>query len=1089
MADSKTSKTKKMSKSSLSNNQGNAIALLAVVFCFVLSGFAALLYQTAWLRQFSLVFGTSEIAVATVLAAYMAGLAAGAAIAGQYSSRIKRPVLVYGLLEMGIALSALSVPFLLFIARNFYTTFLGDQPNPPHGNEIGQTLFYLLTTFMVLALPTGFMGATLPLLTRHAVRNNDHLGPRVALLYGSNTLGAVIGTVVAAFILLPTFGLNGTILVGVSINAAVFVIASFLATRSKFNYELTQKDTQKPLGFYKQCVQPLFNPKLTAKTKLKNVFYSNDSWILPLILLSGSLSFVYEILWTRMLSHVLGGSIYAFATMLAAFLSGIAIGGGLSGKIGITRERAIIAFSFSQILVAILSIAVYRWMVPLIPSDSGNYQLALYASLVMLPATIFIGATLPLAIRVLAKTEKQVMPSTAITYTWNTVGAIIGAIFAGFYLIPNLGFEGTIRIAIICNFGLALWGFSTLSKPKLIYLGATGMLLVSAILFYNPSRPISVISSTGFIFDYLREPQEIYYGVGRSSTVLLVEEDGYYYLRTNGLPEASIAAKGSPPFQDPEKWLTALSVVARPQTTDMLVVGFGGGVALEGVPSSVERIDVIEIEPEVIEANRRLKGARNIDPLEDHRFNVIINDARNALRLTNKTYDAIISQPSHPWTAGASHLFTKEFIADAKTHLNNDGVFVQWMNSEFINEQLLRTLAATLLAEFENVRLYQPAAQVLIFLASDESLDLERHLISSGQPLTTDVMHYSRLGMNSVEDFIAALSMDEAGIRAFSHSAPLTTDNYNLMATHSNARANGLLLPELAQLMKPYDPLLQVDSWIHTDLRFEIDYGYLGRQILQLGQYERLESLIQTITDVSNQLELQGILYESSSDIELANQMYLRAIDANPRNIQARYNFVKNWLGIIGTEDIPEDIQRAADEITGSARAVIEGWAYSQNQDWQSLAGLDAELARTEITDAWYPESSQLRAGWRTMVSEDETNYAFNALRLLERAIVLEPDQRLHWLRMISAAKLDDDHKVLESARYITTLLSNNLTDSEEEEYNLSIQDLLLMRQNLLSIADILRSGLQIEEEERTSQLLARVNEIIDNIDEYPITN
>ena len=123
------------------------------------------------------------------------------------------------------------------------------------------------------------------------------------------------------------------------------------------------------------------------------------------------------------------------------------------------------------------------------------------------------------------------------------------------------------------------------------------------------------------------------------------------------------------------------------------------------------------------------------------------------------------------------------------------------------------------------------------------------------------------------------------------------------------------------------------------------------------------------------------------------------------------------------------------------------------------------------------------------MVSEDETNYAFNALRLLERAIVLEPDQRLHWLRMISAAKLDDDHKVLESARYITTLLSNNLTDSEEEEYNLSIQDLLLMRQNLLSIADILRSGLQIEEEERTSQLLARVNEIIDNIDEYPITN
>ena len=201
--------------------QQDTLTLLAVIACFVMSGFAALLYQTAWLRQFSLTFGTSDIAIATVLAAYMGGLALGAMIAGRYASRVKNPVLVYGLLEMGIALSALAVPLLLLMARNLYVYVLGDQPSPPDGNTIGQPIFYLLTGFVVLALPTGFMGATLPLLTRHAVQNDKELGPRIALLYATNTGGAVIGTLVAAFILLPRLGLNGTVWAGVAVNAAV----------------------------------------------------------------------------------------------------------------------------------------------------------------------------------------------------------------------------------------------------------------------------------------------------------------------------------------------------------------------------------------------------------------------------------------------------------------------------------------------------------------------------------------------------------------------------------------------------------------------------------------------------------------------------------------------------------------------------------------------------------------------------------------------------------------------------------------------------------------------------------------------------
>lgn len=185
--------------------------LVGVVSCFVLSGFAALVYQTAWMRQFSLVFGTSELAVAAVLAAYMGGLALGAGIAARYVHRVTRPVLFYGTLEAGIAIAALSVPLLLSLLNGLYIAVFGGQPEPVDASGLGQSIFYVATAFIVLAIPTAFMGATLPLLTKYVVRSEEQIGPRVGLLYATNTVGAVGGTVVAGFVLLPALGLAGTV--------------------------------------------------------------------------------------------------------------------------------------------------------------------------------------------------------------------------------------------------------------------------------------------------------------------------------------------------------------------------------------------------------------------------------------------------------------------------------------------------------------------------------------------------------------------------------------------------------------------------------------------------------------------------------------------------------------------------------------------------------------------------------------------------------------------------------------------------------------------------------------------------------------
>ena len=1059
-----------------------------VVACFFLSGLAALLYQTAWLRQFSLVFGTSELAVATVLAAYMGGLALGSALAGRYAGRVTRPILVYGLLEAGIALSALAVPLLLLAARALYAAMLGDQPAPPDAATFGQPLFYLLVAFVVLAIPTGFMGATLPLLIRYAVRTDREVGPRVALLYAINTAGAVCGTVAAAFVLLPALGLNRTVWVGVAVNALVFVIAAALARGRRDNAPSDETIAAAgPPGFATACVRPLFERSVSLRDRLTAVFHAQPAWMLPLMLVSGATAFLYEVLWTRMLTHVMGGSIYAFATMLAAFLTGIALGGGLAGKVAENRERAAVAFAFAQAAVGVLSIGVYAWMGPLIPDAPSTLALGVLAAAVMLPATIFIGATLPLAIRVLARDESEATASTARVYAWNTVGAIIGSILAGFVLIPVLGFEGSIRIAVGINFFLALWAAACVARPSPIPVGIAAASLAAVLAIYSPARPQAVVTSSSFGQNLPAVPRELYYSVGRSSTVMLMASGTYYFLRTNGLPEASVSVRGTPPGLDTQKWLTALPVVARPDTRDMLVVGFGGGVALEGVPASVERIDVVELEPEVIVANRLLAGLRDFDPLADPRFNIVLNDARNALSLTGKSYDAIVSQPSHPWTAGASHLFTREFAANVRSHLNDGGVFLQWMNGEFVDEALLRTLAATLVAEFEYVRLYNPSRRVMMFLASDAPLDVELELARTGRPLVDDFMHFSRFGLNGVEDLLVALAIDEQGMLSFARRAEISTDDNNLMATRSRARADGLTPEDLLELIEPYDPLVKSGNWIHTQLGSSIDYGYIARRLVNLGQTSRATALGEAIPDLSTQFEVFGLLFQATGQADRAPESFTNAITVNPLNMQARYTFVRNYVGALSRGEAPEDIQAAAAGLSGAPAAVIQGWGFEAAADWASLAALDEALSQSIVTDAWFPEVARLRAAWRLNVDEERELRAAEALAIVEQILILAAGENLHRMRAMSSRTLGDHNRLLESSAYLAASINSTLTTAANDGYRMTAEELEPVRGNLAVIASNIGANLDVADPERLTTVREIVNGLVQYVDDYPL--
>lgn len=1053
--------------------------MLSIVACFFLSGFAALLYEIAWLRQFSLAFGTSELAISIVLAVYLGGLAVGAMVAARYVARIAQPIRAYGLLEAGIAGTALAVPLMLAGIGAVYVWALGNQPLPPDAATWGQPTFFIVVAIAVLILPTALMGATLPILTRSTVVMDTQIGPRVALLYASNTFGAVCGAVAAGFALLPALGLNATVAVGVVINLSIYGFIA-MTRRSWFSDTRTPEPeaAASPVGFFGACIAPWLHSDERGPA-FRTCFEAQSAWILPVMLLSGAVALVYEILWTRMLTHTLGSSLSAFATMLAAFLVGIAAGSAIAGGFARTRERATTAFIAAQVGIACLSMLAFSWLAPMVPASLGQTQVTLYASAVMLPAALFLGASFPLAVRILAPTAAQAGGGTARVYAWNTMGAIVGSLLGGFVLLPALGFEGTIKLAAAMNLMLALWVAVCVARRQFAVIGVTAAGLLATVLVYAPSRPDAVIASTAFPLSYHTDPEEIFYAVGRSATVLLLEENGYFFLRSNGLPEASILAKGSPPVQDPEKWLTALPVTARPDAQTMLLIGFGGGVALEGVPPSIDDIDVIELENEIINANRAIAEQRNSDPLGDERVNIVNNDARNALRLTSKRYDIIVSQPSHPWTSAAAHLYTREFLGEASAHLNDDGIFVQWINSEFIDEALLRTLASTLRSEFEHVRLYQPGPQVLVFLASDAEMTPEQQLSRSGDPITDDIMHYSRMGMNGVEDLLTALVMDEAGVAEFAGDARISTDDNLLMATRSRSRADGLVRDDLAELFAPHDPLVTRGSWVYTRLFDSVDFGYVTRNLLRLGQYDRAIAMAEAHPDESTRLVVLGLLYAARGETEQATAAYERALALRPDNVQARYLLIEPSIPALAQRRADPSVSDLARGLPASAGAVIFGWEAAANQDWNALSQLDSVLGRAAITDAWYPDVARLRTEWRGQVRQNIESFAFDALRLVDRAILIRPELNFYLLRAGIGIALNDGSIALESSRQAVRLVTANLERLAATGERVAARELLVMQRNLTAIVNNLRGDLVAAEQRRAEIVRGEANQIL----------
>ncbi len=1008
---------------------GAGVSLALLSLCFVLSGFAALVYQTAWTRQFGLVFGTSELAVATVLAAYMGGLALGAVIVERLLPRITRPVYAYAVLELGIAVSAvLLVPALVAGSRWLLSAWFGGQPSPPSSEQVGISLFYLAGAFVALVIPTTLMGATLPLLARHAVQERGQIGRRIGLLYASNTAGAVGGALATAFLLLPALGLSRSIWVGAAFNVVVFLLAAWLVQRERAGVA----GTLRPVS-----------PVATRHSGFRIGLPPAPGWVLPLMFAAGAVSFIHEVLWTRMLAQVVGSSIYAFGVMVGSFLVGIALGGAAGALLARSRGASINALAIALFAAGVWAAVAFELLERFVPERAGLYANLFFGVLLLLPLTFAIGTTYPLAVRILADRAEDAAPASARVYAWNTVGGIVGALAAGFLIVPALRYEGTIQLAAGASAVLSVLALLLLEKRPVWLPGAVAAAALLGILAFRPGVPERLLLSSPLNVGGTGKIE--YYDVGRSASVIVLRQDGGLALRTNGLPEALMDSPGMPPRFSGEFWMSSLAVIANPAARDMLIVGFGGGVVVEGVPPSVQRIDVIELEPKVIEANRSTIGRRKFNPLGDPRVNVITNDARGALLLTDRRYDSIVSQPSHPWTAGASHLYTREFMQLARDHLAEGGVFVQWMNVAFLDEELLRSLTATLIDVFGSTRIYRPDPNTLVFLAARQPLDVELKVArAGGAPIATTPAHYARFGINSVEDLVAALAVDEAGAARLARDAAPITDDTNRMATSSVFElGRGLSADATGRALAEFDPLQAGADWIYSGLGGQLDFAYIARRQLffrglDASVVDRVRRIGSHLGDSEQGQYLRMLLLGAGGNVEMAQRLARESLVAHPQSALLRYAALQPALGAIARGQATAEQQALVAALPASAQAAVLGSQYLVQGKYGELAQLDAALAEARWTDVWFVDALQLRAEWRSRVSNPGLSRSLGdqSIALVDRIAIVQPSLPAYAIRARAAINADRPDVLVESvanvAQWAAALGANAGNESRE---------------------------------------------------------
>lgn len=683
---------------------------------YAASGTAALIYEVAWTRELTLTMGHGTAAAATVLAAFMGGLAVGAAVAGHMADRLPaaRALRLYAGLELAVALLALLLPAALAATRPVLATVYADG-----GGGATFAAVRLVTCVLLLSLPAAAMGATFPLAARWftpQVRTSGAAG--AGLLYTVNTLGATGGAILAGFVLLPTVGLRATVGVAVVLNVAAAAAAWWLAggdaapdtslsrppdgAPSQAPARRRSAPTSRPVEI------PPARPTLAALAL---------GW-------SGFASLAMQLVWTRVLALVLGPTSYAFSTVVAVFIAGLATGAAIGTRL-VGRLRTpgpalavclAVAGAAGIGAGAFVDASLLR-VASVVAGDGVTFnqvllQQALIATALLVPMALAFGAAFPLALALGTGRPERLSSDLGFIYAVNTAGAIAGSLVTGFVLLDRLGLQGMLRVVAAGGAVAAVVVLSVATSGRWSRVaGVACAVAAGAAAFLLPPWNASLLASGAYKYapqlrgqsldTTLTAGQLLFYREGATGTVAVREATGTTSLSIDGKVDASNAGD-----MLTQRLLAHVPLLLHPAPSRVAILGLGSGVTLgSALRHPIQQADVLEISPDVVAASRFFAPETG-EPLADRRTRLVVGDGRSHLLLSQARYDVIVSEPSNPWMAGIASLFTQEFFQAARARLAPGGVLCQWAHTYDISRDDLRSIVGTFLSVFPDGTLW-----------------------------------------------------------------------------------------------------------------------------------------------------------------------------------------------------------------------------------------------------------------------------------------------------------------------------------------------------------------------------------------------
>ncbi|MCK4764867.1 MAG: fused MFS/spermidine synthase [Candidatus Aminicenantes bacterium] len=825
------------------NNQ-KLYFLVFVLFFF--SGISSLIYQIVWTRELVLIFGNTMLATSTVLSAFMAGLAAGSFVFGKFADKRPRNLIrVYALLEAGIGVFALLFPLLLAVIGPLYTGLYRSV----EGNMLTLNLVRFAVCFVLIVVPTFLMGATLPVLLKRFVNSTATIGKRMGLFYGLNTIGAVVGSLLCGFLFLRLFGMRLSTLLAVVINLGVALLAWAIG-----------KDDSAP------------EPAVAAPEKKKNSAGEYSPLTVKLVFLgigiSGFCALAYEVFWTRMLNLFFHNTVYSFTTILATFLTGIAIGSLIYARFLSKITNRIMLFIVVEIGIGVFAYAtpyIFNLLYEPLFSKPAETLTVLKAGVIMIGPTILMGIALPLAVQICQRGPRREGDSVGRVYAINTVGSIFGAFAAGFILVPELGIHKSVIVVVCLNIIAGLLVLFSYARLRLQMRLAAGFVFACILV-------IMFVIAPGDLFrDLYRKKISHanleYYKEGKIANVVVYDfyKNGYKDLYLNGIEEASSRLWHVQLF----KMLGALPAVVHPQPDDALMIAFGAGMSAGTTVDLVDYFECAELNPDIYEEAEIFKK-ENRDVINNPKLNMVFNDGRNHLLLTPKKYSLIISDATNPLTFDSWTLYTQEFYQLCKEKLKPGGVFCQWVPIPLPSDAL-KVVLKTFKSVFPHTSFWSIYGHSqCLMLATPERLRLNYRQLAKELPAVLETTDLKDYGVETVEKFLSFFMLGEDELDEYlKNFDKINSDDLPDAQFHSGIDREGI------------DTALELLKHQRTILPYLTGLG---------AEKDRVQSVLENYVSISRFLNI-GFLRESNFELSKAYAFASEVGLADDKNILCMLNY------------------------------------------------------------------------------------------------------------------------------------------------------------------------------------------------------